>query len=197
MGFDSIKQFEEELAKFFGAPYAITTDCCTHAIELSLRWTGTKSIECPKRTYLSVPMLADKLGISLSWRDENWKDFYYVAPNVIDAAVLWKEGSYIPGTFMCVSFQFKKHLNLGRGGVILTDNRHAASDLKRMSYDGRVPDVLWRNQSIDMMGYHYYMTPETAALGLEKLPAAIANTPQQWTVNDWPDISEMPIFRKK
>ena len=36
--FEKIKQFEEALADFTGAPYAIMTDCCTHAIELCLRY---------------------------------------------------------------------------------------------------------------------------------------------------------------
>ena len=47
------------------------------------------------------------------------------------------------------------------------------------------------------MGYHYYMTPETAALGLKKLPDTIKNKPRQWTVNDWPDVSKMEVFNKK
>ena len=29
--------FEQKIAGFFGAPYAVATDCCTHALELSLR----------------------------------------------------------------------------------------------------------------------------------------------------------------
>ena len=36
---------------------------------------------------------------------------------------------------MCISFQFRKHLSLGRGGIILTDNLLAAKELK--TYDGR------------------------------------------------------------
>ena len=45
------------------------------------------------------------------WRDEDWTDFYYLGgTNIIDAAVLWKESSYLPDTFMCLSFQFRKHL---------------------------------------------------------------------------------------
>jgi dTDP-4-amino-4,6-dideoxygalactose transaminase len=73
---------------------------------------------------------------------------------------------------MCVSFQYRKHLSLGRGGIILTDDKESANILKKMSYDGRLPDVPWREQNIDTMGYHYYMTPETAELGLKKLPMA-------------------------
>ena len=97
---------------------------------------------------------------------------------------------------MCISFQFRKHLALGRGGIILTDNKHAAEELKRMTYDGRHPDIPWRDQNIKTMGYHYYMTPETAELGLKKLPNAIKNNPTQWTINDWPDVSKMEVFNK-
>ena len=64
-----------------------------------------------------------------------------------------------------------------------------------MSYDGRLPDVPWRQQNIDTMGYHYYMTPETAELGLQKLPTAIESEPKQWTISDWPDLTQMEIFK--
>ena len=68
---------------------------------------------------------------------------------------------------LCVlSFQFQKHLSLGRGGMILTDDKDAKDELKKMSYDGRVPDSPWRDQNISTMGYHYYMTPETAQNGI-------------------------------
>jgi dTDP-4-amino-4,6-dideoxygalactose transaminase len=96
---------------------------------------------------------------------------------------------------MNVSFQFRKHLALGRGGVILTDDKKAAEILKKMSYDGRDPNVLWRDQNIDMIGYHYYMTPETAQLGLDKLPKAIETEPVQWTIKDWPDLTQMKVFK--
>jgi hypothetical protein len=38
------------------------------------------------------------------------------------------------------------------------------------------------------------MTPETAKLGLEKLPEAIETEPRQWVVSDWPDLTQMKIF---
>ena len=195
MSFESIKTFENKIAEFFGSPYAVAVDCCTHGVELCLRRDKVKTINVPYRTYLSIPFLSNKLDINLKWKDENWKDYYYLNHNIIDAAVLWEKDSYIPGTFMCISFQFKKHLSLGRGGVILTDSKDAALKLKKMSYDGRDPDVPWMEQNIDSMGYHYYMTPETASLGLKKLPEAIKIKPKQWTVNDWPDLTKMDIFK--
>jgi hypothetical protein len=197
MSFQVIKDFEKEIADFFGAPYAVAVDCCTHGIELCLRKDHIKKITVPKHTYLSVPMLADKLNIDLEWSDEKWKDFYYVTNNIIDAAVLWKEKSYIPGTYMCVSFQFRKHLSLGRGGVILFDNPSDFDVLKKMSYDGRSPDESWSVQNIETIGYHYYMTPETAQLGLDKLPSAILRPPKQWIYTDWPDLTTMSVFSRE
>ena len=195
MNFNTVSFFENKVAEFFGAPYAIAVNSCTHGIELALRLTDAKLITVPKRTYLSIPFLAEKLKINRVWKDENWVDYYYLTSTVIDAAVLWKPKSYIPNTFMGISFQYQKHLSLGRGGVLLCDNIDDAQELKRMSYDGRLPNIPWREQNISSVGYHYYMTPETAQLGLDKLPAAIINEPRQWTVNDWPDLTQMDIFK--
>ena len=60
INFNSVKKFENKIANWFGSPYAVAVDCCTHGIELCLRIQNIKSISIPKRTYLSVPFLADK-----------------------------------------------------------------------------------------------------------------------------------------
>jgi dTDP-4-amino-4,6-dideoxygalactose transaminase len=197
MSFEIVTKFENEIAKYFNAPYAVAVDCCTHGIELCLRYYDLRIIHVPKRTYASIPMLANKLGIELMWKDENWTDYYHLAfgANIIDAAVYWKRGGYIPNTHMCLSFQFQKHLSLGRGGMILTDNKFVSDNLRKMSYDGRLPNVPWRDQNISTMGYHYYLTPETAQMGLKKLPLAIMEKPRQWTINDWPDLTKMDVFK--
>jgi len=196
MNFNTIKEFENKIADFFGSPYAVAVDSCTHGVELCLRLNKEKKITVPKRTYLSIPFLAEKLNIELIWKDENWIDYYFLTENIIDAAVLWKRNSYLPNTFMNLSFQYQKHLSLGRAGMILTDNKEAALKLKKMSYDGRLPDIPWRNQNINHIGYHYYMTPEIADLGLKKLEQAINMKPKQWVTTDWPDLTQMDIFKK-
>jgi dTDP-4-amino-4,6-dideoxygalactose transaminase len=200
MNFNIVTEFENKISEFFGSPYVVAVDSCTHGIELCLRYTKEKKINVPKRTYLSVPFLAEKLGIEREWRDEKWEDYYtlnYGDKRIIDAAVLWKKNSYIPNTFMCISFQYQKHLSLGKGGVILLDNEEDYHILKKMSYDGRIPNVPWREQDIDTIGYHYYMTPETAQLGLNKLRTAISTEPKKWVVTDWPDLTELKIFKNK
>jgi len=198
MSFEIVETFEKKISEFFGSKFAVAVDSCTHGIELCLRYQNEKKISVPKRTYLSVPFLSEKLGIGREWRDENWENYYCLNQGerkIFDAAVLWEKNSYISNTFMCISFQYQKHLSLGRGGIILTDNFNDSLILKKMSYDGRLPNIPWRNQNIDCVGYHYYMTPETAQLGLDKLSAAINNKPKKWVVTDWPDLTEMEIFK--
>ena len=196
MDFNTVQIFEKKIAKFFGAPYAVAFDSCTHGIEACLYLTKAKKIIVPKRTYISIPFLAKKLNISLEWKDENWKDYYYLTENIIDAAVLWKENSFISGTFMSLSFQYQKHLNLGRGGAVLCSNKNEYEALKKLSYDGRLPSHPWRDQDIESFGLHYYMTPETAQMGIEKLEKAINTTPKDWKITDWPDLSLLKVFKK-
>ena len=195
MSFAKVTEFENKVSEFFGAPYGIAVDCCTHGVELCLRYTNAKSMSSPNRTYLSIPFLSQKLNIDLIWKNYDWEDYYYVTDKIIDAAVLWEKDSYIPNTFMCISFQFQKHLSLGRGGIILTDDKPSAIELKKMSYDGRLPDIPWREQNISSIGYHYYMAPEIAEIGLNKLDKAINTKPKKWSVNEWPDLTKMEVFK--
>jgi dTDP-4-amino-4,6-dideoxygalactose transaminase len=193
--FHLVEEFENKVADFFGSPYAVATDSCTHAIELCLRLKKHLVFTIPKRTYLSIPMTAIKLGAAWGWTDDKWQEYYFLGnTNIVDAATMWREKSYIPNTFMCLSFQFKKHLALGRGGIILLDNRDDYIDLKKMSYDGRDLSKPWVGQDITTIGYHYYMTPETAQLGIDKLPSAIEKTPKIWSHLDYPDLSKYTVF---
>ncbi len=194
--FNKVYQFERAIAEFYQAPFAVATDSCTHAIELCLRYKKSNNITIPNRTYISIAFLPSKLNLKWKWDNNNWQDYYYFGnTNIIDAAVFWKEGGYIPGTLMCLSFQFQKHLSLGRGGMILCDKEEDCHKLKKMSYDGRIPDIPWREQNIDSIGFHYYMTPETAMLGIEKLEKAKSTAPRKWAWNEWPDLAKMDIFQ--
>lgn len=193
--FSIVTKFEREIARFFGAPYCIAVDSATHGIELCLRYINADSIHCPTRTYLSVPMLANKLKVPLVWRDYEWQDYYQVSLSVFDAAVLWKPNSYIAMSMMCVSFQFQKHLPVGRLGCILLDDEKADKELRRMVYDGRERGIPWREQNISSYGFHYYAQPELAHIGLTKLPAAIKTPPRIWTSADYPLLTEMDVFK--
>jgi len=191
-----IKEFENLVARYYGAKYAVATDCCTHAIELCLRvYKPTRTINCPRHTYLSVPMTFEKLNLSWEFCDAHWSNYYYIGnTNIIDAAVYWKRDGYILGSLMCLSFQYRKHLNLGRGGMILLDNAEQYETLSKMRYDGRTDDKPWAEQNIETIGYHYYMTPETAQLGLDKFSNAVNTQPKLWSYKDYPDLRTMKVF---
>lgn len=192
---EKVAEFEKLIANFYNAPYAVAVDCCTHAIELCLRLTKPSQVTCPTHTYLSVPMTFEKLGLNWEFVDNDWDDYYYIGhTDIIDAAVYWKKNGYIPNTKMCLSFQFKKHLNLGRGGMILLDNEEQAVLLRKMRYDGRQDNIPWAEQDIDTIGYHYYMTPETAQTGIYRFAVAEVNEPKKWSYLNYPDLSKMKVF---
>lgn len=196
MSFLVVEKFEQAIAEFYGAPYAVATDCCTHAIELCLRYIDPgHTITIPTHTYLSIPMTAIKLNLNWEWKEEQWCDYYYIGnTNIIDAAVCFKRGAYVPNSFMCLSFQFKKPLGLGRGGAILCTSKEEYETFKKMSYDGRLGNDPWAQQDIDTIGYHYYMTPETAQLGLNKLHTVSQKEWAEWDWRDYPDLTEFKVF---
>lgn len=189
--FNTVDKFEKAVAEYFGAPYAVSTDCCTHAVELCLRYKDVQHAFSPTHTYLSIPMTLQKLNIEWQFIDTQWTEYYNITDTIIDAATMFRPNSYIAGTYMCLSFQYKKHLSLGRGGIILLDNALDREALIKLGYDGRHRDAPWAEQDINQMGYHYYMTPETAQAGLDKLQAAIDTPPKVWTWEDYPDISSI------
>lgn len=195
---NTVELFEKRIAEFYGAKYAVGVDCCTHAIELCLRLLNPTAVTCPSKTYLSIPMTFEKLNLEWAFVDEDWQDYYYIGnTNIIDAAVLWEPNSYINNSLMCLSFQFQKHLNLVRGGAILTDNHDEYCTLKKMSFDGRAPNQPWKMQDITTIGYHYYMTIETAELGLEKLNQAIKLPPVNQGHQNYPHLPSLTVFKNK
>ena len=68
-----------------------------------------------------------------------------------------------------------------------------------MSYDGREnsANIPWVDQDISVLGFHYYMTPETAQKGLDELPLAIKKPPRQWKITDWPDLTNKTYFKER
>ena len=194
--FNVVDTFEKTIANFYGAKYGIATDCCTHAIELCLRHEGYTEVTIPEYTYVSIPFTCMKLGLKWKFKKDMWEEFYYIGgTNIIDGAVLWRRDAYIPGTYLCLSFQYRKHLSIGRGGMILTDNEESYTTLKKMAYDGRISNSPWGEQDIDIMGYHYYMTPENADTGLTKFEAVKDYVPKSWSYKDYPFLPNMKVFK--
>ena len=170
--FNKILQFESALAAYTGAPYAIMTDCCTHAIELCLRHDQPANLSFTAFTYLSVPMLMHKLSIDYRFVAEDWTgEYQFHGSRVWDSARRLEKGMYRASQMQCLSFGHGKPLQIGRGGAILLDDTAAYRRMLEQRYDGRNLDISpWQDQQIFRVGYHYRPTPEEAERGLELLP---------------------------
>ena len=46
MSFLLVEKFEREIAKFYGAPYSVAVDSCTHGLEICLRLLQEKDKNC-------------------------------------------------------------------------------------------------------------------------------------------------------
>ena len=171
--FQAILDFEQKLCEYTGAPYCVTTDCCTHAIELAFRLAHNKSqVQFPAKTYISVLMTMHKVGVPYSLVDIKWRDQYeFRGSNIWDCARYLAPDMYVPGTIQCLSFNRGKPLQIGRGGCVLTDNEALYKSVSRARSDGR--DLFafspWQTQQVFDVGYHYTLRPEECVRGLNLL----------------------------
>lgn len=187
--FDPIYKFERALGLLTGAPYVVMTDCCTHALELCLRYEQMTFYEIPARTYISVPMLMHKLNKAYAYTDVEWVGEYRLGPStrIWDSARLLKLGMYRKGQMQCLSFGHNKPLSIGHGGAILLDDAEAYHRLIRQRSDGRDLKITpWESQKVFEVGYHYRPTIEDAVRGLELLP----------TVDQEPKYYKYPNLRE-
>ena len=193
-----VKMFEEEVAHYTGAPYAVSIDSCTNALFLACKWHKVegKEVIIPKRTYLSPPQSIMQAGGKLVFEDLDWQGIYQLKPfPIYDAAKRLTSGMYIPGTMMCLSFHIKKHLKIGKGGMILTDNKEAVEWFKKARYEGR-SEKFYKEDDIDMLGWNMYMTPQEAAHGLALMQNIPKHNPDlDEHGNGYRDLKEFSIFK--
>jgi hypothetical protein len=190
---------ERKIASYFGAKYCVTTDCCSHAIFLSLQYLKAigkiyegDDIILPKHTYISVPLQVLHSRLHVRFKDFAWRGMYYLAPtNIIDSAVMWINGSYVPSTLMCISLQIKKLIPTGKMGAVLTDDLTAYNYLKLASYDGRDLNTPYDSKNhVKMLGWHMYATPEDCARTIILMDEREGMTMYNSSDN-YPDVSLM------
>lgn len=195
---DSVLEFETEVAKFTGAPYCISTDNCSHAIKISFLLAHNNSnIRFPCRTYLSVLMVMHELNIPYELTETDWrKEYQFENTNIWDSARRFEENMFKPGNIQCLSFGNTKPLQIGRGGCILTDNEELYIEASKMRSDGR--DLFnfkpWADQKKFRLGFHYYMRPEECITGLNMLKNKEFNYNQEKFYN-YPDCRLLTIER--
>ena len=237
-----VKDFEQAIGEYTGAPHAVTTSSATMALLLAVAyhlryeptphnltrpthrpsnpgpngWTEVKQalIEIPKRTYVSVPQSIIHAGGWPIFRDEQWVGSYQLKPlRVWDAARVFTSGMYqkiacdaiehpqlhaggdnAVGGMVVVSFHWSKILGIQQGGAILLDDPEAAAWLRRARFDGRTEGVPVKDDKIDMIGWHCYLSPEIAAEGLQRIGLIPKhNEPLPW--DDYPPLDKMEVFR--
>jgi hypothetical protein len=165
--FDRLFEFEQRLAEYTGAPYAVATDGCTHALELCLRYDRVQSVKFTAYTYLSIPQLMRQLNIDYELIPEKWVgEYQFYGTRIWDSARRFNPMMYRPGALQCMSFGHGKPLELGKMGAVLTDDASVYDQLSRWRSDGRDLRISpWQDQPVFGQGYHYCPTLEDCARG--------------------------------
>ena len=188
MSFDTLFKFEKALAEYTGAPYAVVTDGCTHALELCFRLDRITYTEFTAFTYLSILQLMNKLNVSYELKTEYWNsagEYQFAKTNIWDSARLLKPAMYRSGMKQCLSFGHSKPLELGKAGAILLDSEWQYRELSKMRSDGRDLRIApWQDQLTFGEGYHYCPTLETCQLGIDFLSNIIPGVTHQ----EYPDL---------
>lgn len=167
---DWVTHFEKTIAKYCGSHYALAVDSNTNAIKLLLEYLNIKdeTIFIPKNTYVSVPAQIIHSGNIPYFVDFEWEGEYQLFPYPIwDSATRFRKDMHTLRTYQIISFHHKKILNIGTGGMILTEDREFLEWARPKIYDGRDFTKMYVDDDFQCIGYHMYMTPEQAKRGLE------------------------------
>ena len=194
-----VKMFEDEMSSYTNSPYAISVDSCTNALFLICKYLKVKKVTIPSQTYLSVPQSIIHAGGQVIFdkraKTNHWKGIYQLKPYPIyDSAKRLTKDMYKKGTFMALSFHIKKHLPIGKGGMILCDDPEAANWFKKARYEGR-SEKFYKDDDIDFLGWNMYMTPQQASIGLALLQNYPVHNQDLLEINGYRDLTEFTVFK--
>ncbi len=204
---DITKEFERELCRYTGAPYAIAVDNMSNALFMCLMYENVKHkrVFIPCRTYPSVPCEIIMAGGHIVWipvEGKTLKGMYQLAPfNIWDSALCFTADMYNPGQHICISFTGPyKHLKLGKGGAILTDDFKAFKWFKKFRNSGR-DECSYHDDNFTMIGRNCYMHPTVAALGLQLMGQFYNLDGTKKVMPDselpYPDLSQFEIYTQR
>ena len=203
---DIIEAFEQTIAEYAGAKYGVAVSSETNAIFLSLqylKYIGELDKEeimiIPSRTYISVPCTIKNCELNITFKDIKWSGSYQLIPTrIYDSAVRFTKNMYrgvLNNALYCISFQYRKALPIGRGGMILTDDRDAWVWLKQARFNGRHDGISQWDDNLDFAGWNMYMTPEDAARGMTLFSIIDKENEDIAGYKDYPDVSKQRIFK--
>jgi hypothetical protein len=145
---------------------------------------------------MSVPMSILNTGSKIKFRDEKWSGSYRLEPtNVWDSAVRFTKDMYVKDSLYVLSFQYRKGIPMGRGGMILTDSKKYYDLLKKLRFNGRTDGISQVDDIYNIKGWNMYMTPEQAARGLTLMSVLPDKNKDTAGYQDYPDISNHPVFK--
>lgn len=194
--YEAVKKFEDVIAEYTGAKYAVAVDSCCNALFLCCKYSMVTVATIPKRTYPGVACAIINSGGKVEFADSAWVRSYQLKPYKIhDCALLFEAGMYVKGSLMCLSFHVKKPLPIGRGGMILTDSKKAADWFRKARFDGRSECSL-ADDNINMVGWNMYMTPEQASRGLLLFETGWHSSMLLFAKNQgYPDLSKIKAYK--
>lgn len=199
---DHVTVFEEKIASYAGSKYAVACDSNSNAIRLVLHYLGVvdERIDIPARTYVSVPNQILLSGNTPRFVDKEWEGHYYLGHTpIIDSACAFFHGMYTdPNSYMILSFHHRKILNIGTGGMILTNDEKFNEWSRPMIYDGRNKYTMYNDDEFKCVGWHMYMTPEQAQTGLDIFMSDKIQDYNQpcGSSETYKDLREQKIYRK-
>lgn len=203
MPYEITKKFERVIADYAGASHGIAVSSCTNAIFLSLQYIfnverpKNREIILPSQTYVGVAMSVLHAGGSISFKNGRWGGCYELSPfGIWDSALRFQRGMF-RGRFYCLSFHSRKHIAIGRGGMILTDDASAAEWLRRARFDGRRECDLM-DDHFDQLGWNMNMLPEQSARGMVLF--SHLKDKELLDIDDYdryPDLSQFELFKPK
>src|ERR1039458_3188869 len=102
--YDVVRDFEDELCEYTGAPFAVAVTSCTIALEMMCAYLKVGVVTIPKRTYASVPQAIVKAGGYVEFCDSKWHGCYVLGGTFIwDCAPRFTSGMYRKNTHQCLS----------------------------------------------------------------------------------------------
>jgi dTDP-4-amino-4,6-dideoxygalactose transaminase len=202
------REFEDKFAEYVGAKYAIATNSCTSALDIAVQVAPLgEEVSVSPFTFVSSALAILRAGKKVKFVDIDTKS--YCTPNA-DIQVLYAGndsgegiiydmahfgGGKHKGLISCWSFQARKNLPTGDGGMITTNDEALYKRMKALSWCGIDKSTLDRSKDsyswdydIQEVGFKADMTDIVATIGLEQLKFLDINNKKRAQIASWYDI---------
>lgn len=201
------REFEEKFADYVGAKYAIATNSCTSALDIAVKVAPLgDDVTVSPFTFVSSASAILNAGKKVKFVDIDEQS--YCTPKA-DIQVLYAGNDFGEGTIYdmahaggmkhkgllsCWSFQARKNLPTGDGGMITTNDEAIYRRAKALSWCGIDKSTLDRSKEtyswdydIQELGLKADMTDIVATIGLEQLKQLYTNNIKRAEVATWYD----------